>query len=265
VLVKPIAIALALAVLAGLSPQPAKADLSAGALAKAEASALRGSLAEASFGDARAPQAVTLQLPSKPTADGTTLPTEIPLFPLPEVVLFPGMARPLVIYEPRYREMVADALKGDRIIGMVLLRPGYEKDYEGRPPVYTIGSAGVIEDYEQVPDGRYLILLRGLTTFRILSEDQRKPYRLARVEAVPELLKDEERVPLGTLRDRVEQLLFTVLPFGAEPPDPGLDDAEFINVTAQNLSMPEADRQDLLERNSLLSRARALLDRIERK
>ena len=81
------------------------------------------------------------------------LPTEIPLFPLPEVVLFPGVPRPLLIFEPRYREMVADALKGNKIIGMVLLRPGYEKDYEGRPPIYGIGCAGVIEDYGSCPTG----------------------------------------------------------------------------------------------------------------
>ena len=193
------------------------------------------------------------------------LPTEIPLFPLPEVVLFPGVPRPLLVFEPRYREMVADALKGNKIIGMVLLRPGYEKDYEGRPPIYGIGCAGVIEDYEQLPDGRYGILLRGLTTFRVVSEDQRKPYRLARVEAVPELLTDEERGPLSTVRERLARLLDTVLPLGVEPPDPGLDDAEFVNLTAQALSMPEDARQDLLERNRLLSRARALVDRLERR
>ena len=193
------------------------------------------------------------------------LPAEIPLFPLPEVVLFPGVPRPLLIYEPRYRDMVADALKGNKIIGMVLLRPGYEKDYEGRPPIYGIGCAGVIEDYEQLPDGRYVILLRGLTRFRVVSEDQRKPYRLARVEAVPELLTDEERGPLSTVRERLARLLDTVLPLGVEPPDPGLDDVEFVNLIAQALSMPEDARQDLLERNSLLSRARALVDRLERR
>jgi ATP-dependent Lon protease len=195
-------------------------------------------------------------------APAKALPSEIPLFPLPEVVLFPGASRPLLIFEPRYREMVADAIKGSRIIGMVLLRPGFEKDYEGRPPIYDVGCAGEIQEYEQTPDGRYVILLRGLTTFRVVSEDQRKPYRLARVEAIPELLKDEELGLLSTLRERLAKLLYSVLPLGVDPPDPGLDDAEFVNITAQNLRMPEADRQDLLERN-VLSRARALVERLE--
>jgi len=199
------------------------------------------------------------------SANVEALPAEIPLFPLPEVVLFPGVPRPLLIFEPRYREMVADALKENKIIGMVLLRSGYEKDYEGRPPIYGIGCAGVIEDYEQLPDGRYVILLRGLTRFRVVSEDQRKPYRLARVEAAPDLLTDEERAPLSTMRERLARLLDTVLPLGVEPPDPGLDDVEFVNLTAQALSMPEDARQDLLERNSVLSRARALVDRLEQR
>ena len=209
----------------------------------------------------RAPVALQIA-PELQAANTIELPRDIPLFPLPEVVLFPGVRRPLLIYEPRYREMVADALKVDRIIGMVLLRPGFEADYEGRPPIHGIGCAGVIEDYERLSDGRYAILLRGLTTFRVVSEDQRKPYRLARVEAVPELLKDEERASLSRLRERLAQLLDAVLPLGVEPPDPGLEDTEFINVTAQALTMPEAVRQDLLERNSVLARARALVERL---
>ena len=91
---------------------------------------------------------VTQRLPG-----GEILPRTIPIFPLPDVMLFPNTTRPLYIFEPRYRAMVADALMGDRIIGMVLLRPGYEADYEGRPPVYPIGCAGVITDVEQMPDG----------------------------------------------------------------------------------------------------------------
>lgn len=195
----------------------------------------------------------------------SALPSEIPLFPLPETSLFPGVSRPFLIYEPRYREMVADALKGDKIIGMVRLRPGFETDYEGRPPVYGVGCVGTIEKYEQLPDGRYVILLRGLTTFRIVSEDQRKPYRLARIEAVPELLKDEDRVTLSALRNRIEKLLVSVLPLGADPPDPSLDDEEFVNLVAQNLGMPESARQELLERNDVIQRARALGDLLEKK
>jgi hypothetical protein len=206
------------------------------------------------------------EAPALGDAQGASaLPGEIPLFPLPETALFPGVSRPFLIFEPRYREMIADALKGDGIIGMVRLRPGFEKDYEGRPPIYAIGCAGTIEEYEQLPDGRYVILLRGLTTFRVLSEDRRKPYRLARIEPIPELLTDDDRATLSAWRNRIEKLLDALLPPGTEPPDPSLDDDEFVNTIAQNLGMPEAERQELLERNSVLARARALAELLERK
>ena len=208
---------------------------------------------------------LVLMLASAPAAQAPALPREIPLFPLPEVTLFPSVDRPLLIYEPRYREMVADALKGDRTIGMVLLRPGFEKDYDGRPPIYGVGCAGVIQQSEQLPDGRYIILLRGVTRFRVLSEDQRKPYRLARVETIPEAMKDEELGALSTLRERLATLLVAVLPQDVEPPDPSMDDAAFVNLVAQALPMPEADRQTLLERDSALARARLLVERLERK
>ena len=199
------------------------------------------------------------------TAVAGAQPTELPIFPLPEVVLFPGVDRPLVIYEPRYREMVADALKGDHLIGMVLLRPGFEKDYDGRPPIYAVGCAGRIVESEQLPDGRYIILLRGLTTFRVVSEDQRKPYRLARVETIPDGLKSEDLAPLSALRERLAKLLVLVLPPDVDPPDPSMSDTEFVNLVAQALQMPEPDRQDLLERDSVLARARTLVERLEQK
>ena len=88
------------------------------------------------------------------------LPATIPIFPLPNVVLFPNVFLPLHIFEARYRAMVADALAGDRIIGMALLQPGYQAEYEGRPAVYSVGCAGVITHSEQLPDGRSNIVLR---------------------------------------------------------------------------------------------------------
>jgi uncharacterized protein len=192
------------------------------------------------------------------------LPAEIPLFPLPETSLFPNVSRPFVIFEPRYREMIADALKGDKIIGMIRLRPGFERDYEGRPPSFSIGCAGTIEKYQLLPDGRYIILLRGLATFRVIGEDQRKPYRLARIEAIPDVLTEDERLPLRTLRKRIESLLPAVLQLDAEPPDPSLGDEAFVNVVAMGLGMSEDDRQALLERSSVLARARALVDLLEK-
>src|SRR5260370_2709454 len=98
-------------------------------------------------------------------------------------VLFPNVFLPLHIFEPRYREMVADALASDRLIGVVLLRPGWERDYEGRPPVYPIGCSGVITHVERLPDGRYNIVLRGIERVRIVTDDRERSHRRAAVEA----------------------------------------------------------------------------------
>src|SRR5688572_23490168 len=118
------------------------------------------------------------------------LPPTIPIFPLDKVVLFPNVFLPLHIFEPRYRAMVADTLAGDRIIGMVLLKPGFEADYEGRPPVYPIGCAGVITHSEPLPDGRFNIVLRGIEKFQITGEDDSKAYRLAHVDPLPESISE---------------------------------------------------------------------------
>jgi Lon protease-like protein len=195
-----------------------------------------------------------------PTAD--TLPQVIPIFPLEVTMLFPGVSRPLHIFEPRYRAMVADALKGDRIIGMTTLKPGYEADYRGRPPIYAIGSAGVITDVEELSGGRYNIVLRGLVKFRVTGEDDSRPYRLARVEAMPEMLDDAETAALRTQGARLEALITK----GSDSKvSPEMTDEELVNMIAQHLPLDHAERQALLELDGLLLRSKALIDLIESK
>jgi hypothetical protein len=98
------------------------------------------------------------------------LTTLIPVFPLPDVVLFPGVFLPLHIFEPRYREMVKDSLAGDRLIGISLLRPGWDHDAEGRPAIYPVGCVGLISHVEETEDGRYNLVLRGVEKFRVVRE-----------------------------------------------------------------------------------------------
>ena len=200
-----------------------------------------------------------------PSAD--MLPPTIPIFPLPDVVLFPNVSQPLHIFEPRYRAMVADALQGDRIIGMVLLQPGYEANYEGRPPVYPIGCAGVITNVERLPDGRFNIVLRGLVKFRVTGEDRSRPYRLAHVDAIPELPDDEEKVALSKQRQRLEAVVTAFLEgSGSEPRfPPEIPDGDLVNALAQYLELDPIERQVLLERRGVLSRSRALIDLLEMK
>jgi Lon protease-like protein len=195
------------------------------------------------------------------------LPPTIPIFPLPNAVLFPNVFLPLHIFEPRYRTMVADALQGDRIIGMVLLQPGYEPHYEGRPAVYPVGCAGVITHAERLADGRYNIVLRGIVKFRITGEDRSREYRLAHVEPMPELPSEEERVAIRKQRQRLEALLAAAVErSGADPKfPPAVPDDDLVNALAQYLKLDPIERQALLEKDGVLSRCRALIDLLEMK
>ena len=192
----------------------------------------------------------------------------LPIFPLPSVVLFPSVFLPLHIFEPRYRDMVADALASDRMIGMVLSRseaPGRGSDV---PAVYTIGCSGVITHVEQLADGRYNIVLRGLERFRILEEDRTRSYRRAIVEPLPEReLRPEDRALVRQQRDKLEALLAAPgEPRGAEArTTAAMSDEDLVNALAQYLDLDPLEKQALLERHCLRSRAEALVELLEMK
>lgn len=197
-----------------------------------------------------------------PPAGG--LPAVIPIFPLESPTLFPNASFPLHIFEPRYRAMIADALKGDRIIGMVMLQPGHEKEYEGRPPIFPIGCAGLITDYEALPDGRYNIVLGGLVKFRVLSEDNSRMYRLARVETIPEVLNERQTAALSQERERIAALLTALSDrFDVATPPPGIPDEQVVDELSEHLPMSPIARQRLLEQESPLARATTLVGLLE--
>jgi uncharacterized protein len=194
------------------------------------------------------------------------LPPTIPIFPLPNVVLFPNVFLPLHIFEPRYREMVDEALKGDRIIGMVLLRPGWQGNYEGRPPVYPIGCAGVITHAERLPDGRFNIVLKGMEKFRIRGEDTGRPYRVAHVEPVPEPPSEGLRDAMQAQRRRLEALLVPQPEGQQDRKMPtSMPDEDLVNALAQYLEFEPVEKQALLERDGLLDRCRSLIELLEMK
>ena len=110
------------------------------------------------------------------------------VFPLPEVVVFPGAPAPFHIFEPRYRVMIADALAGDRILAVATLRQAGEASLE-RAPVFPIAGVGFIEVEERLADARFNILLRGVARVRLVEEllDTGKPYREFRVEVLDDV------------------------------------------------------------------------------
>ncbi len=192
----------------------------------------------------------------------------LPLFPLPSTVLFPNVFLPLHVFEPRYREMVRDALESDRLIGMVLLKPGWERDYEGRPQVFPVGCSGVITHVEELTGGRYNIVLRGVERFRVAAEDYARSYRRALVDPLGErCLTSEERAALRAQRAKLEALLApAVEKVGADPGTASaMADEELVHALAQYLDLEPLEKQALLERECLCSRAQSLVELLEMK
>lgn len=135
-----------------------------------------------------------------------SLPQLLPLFPLGGAILLPGEMLPLNVFEPRYLNMTDDAMAGERMLGIIQTRPGGAKD---RPALETVGGAGRIISHKETDDGRYLIVLEGVSRFRLVEEeDLQTPYRVGRVDWAP--FAGDRQGPdalLGADRDRLLQLL----------------------------------------------------------
>jgi Lon protease-like protein len=191
------------------------------------------------------------------------LPATIPIFPLPNVVLFPGVFLPLHIFEPRYKALLEDAIRTDRIIGMVLLKPGWEPDYDGRPPVYPIGCAGLVSRVDEVDNGRYNIVLHGFEKFRVLKEEADGQFRRAHVSTLSETLDAESRDRLKDERAKLEAMLLPTKT-GSDASFPSsLPDEDLVNALSQYLNLLPVERQALLERDNALDRCRGLIELVE--
>ena len=186
--------------------------------------------------------------------------TRLPLFPL-EVVLFPGAALPLHIFEPRYRQLVADRLAGDGRFG--LIHPVEGQD-DADLPTGAVGCIAEIEHHEPLPDGRSNIIVRGRERFAFAGwVESGTPYRTADVVPWDDLL--EPAASLAVLNGRV-RLLFTrvadaariITEEGAGPPPLPDDPSRLSFAIASMIDMDAADRQALLAERSPLARLRAL-------
>lgn len=131
---------------------------------------------------------------------------KVPLFPLPHVVHFPHTILPLHIFEKRYRVMIKDVLEGERLIGMAVLQPGWEENYEGNPNIYPVACLGRVIKTEPLPNGRSNILLLGLKRVRIQEIVTPFPYRTARVEIVEDSLEGLEKAELRQFKRRLLEL-----------------------------------------------------------
>jgi len=196
--------------------------------------------------------------------DPVSIPKVIPLFPLPNLVFFPRTYVPLHIFEPRYREMVQAAAASHRMVGMVLLKEGWEADYEGVPAIFAMGCVGRMMNVQRLSDGRLNILLQGLRRFEIQHEVGAESYRQGRIvlkdlfqphAALPaEIRREIVKVVAGLIRNREEGLALSAM----------LKQPIHDDVLVQNLSFAldftPLEKQFLLESDSLIQQGRRLLD-----
>lgn len=193
------------------------------------------------------------------------LPKFIPIFPLPNVVLFPDVPLPLHIFEPRYCAMVRDALAGPGLIGMVLLRGDWEQNYHGAPETYRTGCVGRIVETTPLPDGKFNIVLAGVREFSIVSEQRERAYRQATVEW--RTAAEQTSLPPG-LRDRLVQMIERYVGRSGDDVardllgDSRLDDRTLVNFFAFWLDIGPVEKQCLLEATGI-ERARRLLEVLE--
>ena len=187
----------------------------------------------------------------------------IPIFPLPNGVLFPRAPLGLHVFEPRYRRMTEDVLASDSLMAVALLKPGWERDYYGTPPVHPVACAGVVEEHRRLPDGRFNIRLRGLRRIEILGFLGEAAYRVAAFRC----LDDREASASPGRDDERERLLWRCVRLAQQvgggyaslsglPAERPFEAG--VNRLCQGLSIEADQRQRLLEIDDVLERCRVL-------
>jgi len=201
---------------------------------------------------------------------GVRLPKQIAVMPLPNAILFPRVLLPLYIFEPRYKQMLADCLKGERMFAVALLRKGWEN--EGRNPTpHPIAGIGVIRTCMARPDGSANVILEGVARVRISDYVRQRPYRVALVDSlkVPEDAMENKREPL--LR-AVTQLAKARAQMGAELPKAVLNalrsvkNADYLSdLVSYTLLDDYYDKQAMLETLDTDERLEKLLALLQKK
>ncbi len=194
------------------------------------------------------------------------IPDRLPVFPLPNVVFFPKTYLPLHIFEPRYRQMVADVTIGGQCIAMALLKEGWETGYYGNPPIYPIVCVGRLVSVQPLADGRSNILLQGLERCDICEEHYDKPYREATIR-IKAQTADAGLEP--DVRRRLVEALAQYLQTREDSTAwqgffrEEVSDEVLVNTLSTYLECTPLEKQFLLEADGLHQRARRLNDLIQ--
>jgi Lon protease-like protein len=199
--------------------------------------------------------------PKAPPPETVQVPDVIPIFPLPRVVLLPSEVLPLHVFEPRYIELVRDAVASHSVIGMVEVLPGHEEELPQSPPVREIGCVGFIAAHEELEDGRFLMWLLGLERFHIERElDVPTSYRQVQVRYRPTPESPKRLAGIRPLRQELRTLLPTLVDLDDSSREQfsnhmaEVSDAQLIALASQILELPSERKQTLLEAGTLSER-----------
>lgn len=139
-------------------------------------------------------------------------PATVRLLPLPNLVCFPHVMQPLHVSESRYRDLLEDALAGDQLIVVATLARGWERDYEGRPPLLPMACLSRIVAHHRLEDGCYNVLLKGLRRVRLLRElPPKRSFREAQVEVLEDVYAQAPAAAISDLTRRIRHTLITAL------------------------------------------------------
>lgn len=192
-----------------------------------------------------------------------------PIFPLPDVVLFPKTYLPLHVFEARYRAMTREALAGDGTIVMALLRDGVGLNDHGNPAVHEVACLGKIDSCEELDGGKFDIVLAGLHRVRLVREIRHAPYRLARVERIAEARYDDLSQEVAQRRERLVDLYARYRKLAAPRRSrvsdfvPRRNFEALVNRVAAALLLPPEDKQLLLEIDDIAERCDHVVQALE--
>jgi len=181
----------------------------------------------------------------------------LPVFPLPNVLLYPGAILPLHIFEPRYVQMIEDlALVDDPQLALALLQPGWDKEYFEQPRFFPLAGVGRLVSVQSAPDGRFNILIEGISRARLLEQETDKSYRVASVEFLHEEMPEDEQLP--ELRTQLRQALEQWSEEEVQT-DPARGIGYLADVLLLTLGIPIGEKQALFELLDPVQRAQAAL------
>jgi Lon protease-like protein len=189
-----------------------------------------------------------------------------PIFALPSTVFFPGARLPLHVFESRYRALVKNALQGDRLVAVALLKPGWEADYQGNPPIHEVCTVGRIIAAQAIPDGRYLIVLEGLWRFHPTALVQEKPYRIAKGRVLADVVDPISEAGVAGKALRLSAVLSRLAELNAQWKDANaaveghaLSPGKLADVVAAAMPVDPEGKQRLLEVADVDARLSALV------